>query len=317
MPDHRGRIEGAMLGLLVGDALGVPYEFHPAASIPPDDAIEFEPPVGFHRAHTGTPPGTWSDDGAQALALLDSLLECGRLDPEDLGRRLLSWFDRGDYAVGGVVFDVGITTRSALEALRSGVPAIEAGPVGDYDNGNGSLMRVLPLALWHDGPDALLVADARLQSRVTHGHPRAGLCCALYCLWARRLLEGASRSDPWADAASTLRTLLASEPEVLRELDEQIRPEAPPRGRGSGYVVDALHSARMASASGTYEQAVRAAIRLGDDTDTTACLTGGVVGLRDGVEAIPTRWRSSLRGRGEIADPLIARLVARRGRPGR
>src|SRR5918994_4129388 len=143
MPDAIDRIEGGLVGLLVGDALGVPYEFHPPEAIPTASEIEFEPPSGFRRAHAGTPPGTWSDDGALALALLSSLLDRGRLDPEDLGRRLLEWHDLGRFAVDRRVFDVGIQTGTALRALRTGTPAPEAGPGEERTNGNGSLMRVL------------------------------------------------------------------------------------------------------------------------------------------------------------------------------
>jgi ADP-ribosylglycohydrolase len=306
MPTRRERIEGGMIGLLVGDALGVPYEFHPPEAIPRALQIEFEPPPGFRRAHAGTPPGTWSDDGAQALCLLASLLDRGRLDPDDLGRRLLSWLDRGEYAVGGRVFDVGIQTARALGNLRGGTPALEAGSTDSYANGNGSLMRVLPLALWHRGRDAELVADARAQSRVTHGHLRAQACCALYCLWARRILEGAG--DPWGEAVATLRSLHADEPAFLEELDGTVRPDDPPEGRGSGYVVDCLHSARWAVAVGPYEQAVKAAIALGHDTDTTACVAGGIAGIRDGIAAIPDRWRQALLGR-ERLDPLLYELL--------
>lgn len=308
MPTHRERIEGGLIGLLVGDALGVPYEFHPPESIPPADRIEFEPPASFRRAHAGTPPGTWSDDGAQALALLASLLDRGRLDLDDLGRRLLAWRDRGEWAVDGRVFDVGLQTSQALRALRRGTPAAEAGPDGEHDNGNGSLMRVLPLALWHRGPDAELAADARVQSRVTHGHARAGACCALYCLWARRTLEGVD--DPWAAAVASFRSVHTGEPRVLAELDTVIRPGDPPGGRGGGYVVDCLRSARWAVEAGPYEQAVKSAVSLGNDTDTTACVAGGIAGLRDGIAAIPERWRRALRGR-EIVAPLLEALLTR------
>jgi ADP-ribosylglycohydrolase len=195
MPTHEERIEGGLVGLLVGDALGVPYEFHPLERLPPRDEIEFVPPEWFRRAHAGTPLGTRSDDGAQVLALLASLLERDWLNPDVLGRPLLAWYERGDYAADHRVFDVGIQIGWALRALREGVPAPEAGPAAELSNGNGSLMRVLPLALWHRGDDAELVADARLQSRVTHGHIRSQTCCALSCFWARRMLEGAD--DPW------------------------------------------------------------------------------------------------------------------------
>ena len=310
MISRRGRVEGGLIGLLVGDALGVPYEFHGPGSIPVASAIEYEPPPGFRRRHAGTPPGTWSDDGAQALTLLASLLACGRLDLDDLGRRLLAWFDRGAMAVDARVFDCGIQTAQALHALRSGVPAAESGPSSERANGNGSLMRVLPLALWHRGDDAELVADARAQSRVTHGHPRSQACCALYCLWARRTLEG--DPDAWKSAVAAFREVAGADPALLHELEASIRPDDPPDGEGSGYVVDCLRSARLATHAGPYEAAVKAAIALGRDTDTTACVAGGIAGLRDGLGAIPDRWRAGLRGR-EIVDPLLRDLLAHLG----
>src|SRR5262245_65410840 len=126
MPTRAQRLEGGLVGLLIGDALGVPYEFHGPERLPPVEQIEMVPPPGFARAHRGTPPGTWSDDGAQALCLLASLLECGRLDPEDLGRRLLRWYNHGYLAVDGRVFDVGIQTGRALRALQRGCLALQA-----------------------------------------------------------------------------------------------------------------------------------------------------------------------------------------------
>lgn len=308
MPSQHERIEGGLVGLLIGDALGVPYEFHPPEQLPATNEIDFEPPPGFSRAHVGVPPGTWSDDGAQALCLLVSLLDCNRLDVEDFGQRLLRWYEEGYCAVDGVVFDVGITTSTALAAIRSGVPAVSAGPADTYDNGNGSLMRVLPLALWHRGTDDELVNEAHLQSRVTHGHMRSQVCCALYCLWARRIMEEAD--DPWREAVSTLRDIYASNPVAIEELEWSVRPDIVPSGTGSGYVVDCLHSARWAVEQRSYERAIKAAVGLGHDTDTTACVAGGIAGLRDGISAIPQRWRDALRGQ-ELLEPLLQQLLAR------
>ncbi|HEU4534820.1 MAG TPA: ADP-ribosylglycohydrolase family protein [Polyangiaceae bacterium] len=302
------RLSGGLVGLLVGDALGVPYEFHRADALPRADQIEMAPPAGFSRSHDGVPPGTYSDDGAQALCLLASLLDREYLDPEDLGSRLLSWLEHGYLAVDGLVFDVGVQTNTALKAFAAGRPALEAGPRQESANGNGSLMRVLPLALWHRGSDAELVRDADLQSRVTHGHVRSRVCCMLYCLWARRTLAG----DPsaWGSAAAALRSLLGPGEEA-EALEFHIRPDdTSTEGRGSGYVVDALRSARMCAAEPTFEAAVRRAIALGDDTDTTACLTGGIVGVRDGVNSIPLRWREALRGT-DLWEPLLSRLLER------
>ncbi|WP_141327633.1 ADP-ribosylglycohydrolase family protein [Myxococcus sp. AB025B] len=315
MPSREERLEGGLWGLLVGDALGVPYEFHAPEAIPPARDIELEPPGGFHRAHPGVPAGTWSDDGAHALCLLDSLLFKGRLDLEDLGRRLVNWREWGYLAVDGQVFDVGIQTDRALAMFRAGAPATSAGPAGVQDNGNGSLMRVLPLALWHRGSDAELASDAMHQSLVTHGHMRARVCCAVYCLWARRALEGASR--PWDAAVSGFRALYPQGGEAREELDGAILPlgaEDTP-GRGTGYVVDCLRSARDCVATGPdFEGVVRSAIRLGHDTDTTAAVAGGIAGVLGGARAIPSRWRSAMRGT-ELVAPLLRKLLAHHANP--
>ena len=306
------RITGGLLGLLVGDALGVPYEFTSPAQIPARELIEMAPPTGFMRAHPGVPPGTFSDDGSQALCLLESVLERQALDLDDFGRRLLDWYEHGHLAVDGKVFDVGMQTSSALLELRSGTPASHAGRSDERANGNGSLMRVLPLALWHKGSDKALATDAMAQSLVTHGHMRSQVCCALYCLWARRALDGSDA--PWDSALACFRALYAQSEEARLELDTNIvRPDTTedPPGCGSGYVVDCLRSARDCIAkSHSFEEVMKAAIALGDDTDTTAAVAGGIAGLLYGVAAIPERWRTALRGR-DLVEPLLGRLLSR------
>lgn len=307
MPSRQDRITGGIYGLLIGDALGVPYEFHPPEDLPDISLIEFAPPPGFRRAHAGTPPGTWSDDGAQALVLLASLLECGTFDAEDFGRRLCDWYQDGYLAVDGRVFDVGIQTSTAIGALRRGSPALRAGGTDDWSNGNGSLMRVLPLALWHRGSDAELVKLSQQQSLVTHGHIRSQMCCALYCLWARNVLNDVHPA--WETALATLQEIYRSAPDYQAELASHLCPLSEAKVTGSGYVVDCLRSAWWASEQGGYEHAVKAAIALGRDTDTTACVTGGLVGVRDGVTAIPPRWLDGLRGK-EMVEPLLEQLLA-------
>jgi ADP-ribosyl-[dinitrogen reductase] hydrolase len=300
------KISGGLIGLLVGDALGVPYEFHEQDEIPSLAEIEFNPPSGFRRSHSQVPPGTWSDDGAHALILLASLLDRGKVDLADLGSRMIAWYNTGYKAVDGDVFDVGVQTAQAINRLARGVEAHEAGARDVHANGNGSLMRVLPLALWHKGSIAELVADAHQQSLITHGHVRSQICCALYCLWARYTLE--DLKDPWREAVVSLRRVYAKDSKEREELEWSIRPDDPPEGAGSGYVVDCLRSARWALQAGGYEQVVKAAISLGKDTDTTACVAGGIAGLRDGVNAIPERWRNALRGK-ELYEEELRLLI--------
>jgi ADP-ribosyl-[dinitrogen reductase] hydrolase len=302
VPTRAERIEGGLVGLLVGDALGVPYEFHGPRDLPRLEDLEPTPPPGFRRSHAGTPPGTWSDDGAQALCLLESLLECGRLDLDDFGRRLLSWANEGHLAVDARVFDIGNQTRRAFERLSRGIDAPFAGPRTEQDNGNGSLMRVLPLALWHQGTDAELAGDADLQSQITHGHWRSRIACAIAVLWARGLLE--DRADPFEQAVDTVRVLYGNSVRPEIDLLASYGPTT-----GSGYVADTLASAREALRAGSYEAVVKRAVAFGNDTDTTACVAGGLAGVRDGIGAIPVRWRDQLRGR-ELLQPLLDRLLA-------
>ncbi len=140
LPEHASdKAVAGLCGLLIGDAVGVLWEFYPPEELPRRDLIDIEPPAGFHHAHD-VPPGTYSDDGAQALVLLDSLLICGTMCLNDFGDRLLRWYDEGHLAVDGDVFDCGIATAQALGRLRIGVPPAESVGVYERTCGNGSLM---------------------------------------------------------------------------------------------------------------------------------------------------------------------------------
>lgn len=172
-----------------------------------------------------------------------------------------------------------------------------------------SLMRVLPLALWHGGDDLELVHMAARQSLPTHGHMRSQVCCALYCLWARGVLHDVA--DPWAWAVERLAELAG---EVGLDADEVAKAVAPRNADsvgGSGYVLDTLWSARQAVLeSNDYASCVRRAIALGHDTDTTACVAGGIAGLLYGSAGIPRAWRQALRG-ADILQPLLLTLLQR------
>ena len=302
------RLEGAVYGHLCGDALGVPYEFSQ-----PDAIGEVE--WRGHGTHA-QPPGTWSDDGALMLALLDSLLTVG-FDTADQARRALAWRDTGDYAPGRVVFDVGIATSQALHELRAGTSPEEAGGVSA--KGNGSLMRILPLALvQRDVVDEALVDLAVRASRVTHGSAEAQIACALYVLIVRRMLRGdAERSAILEESVASLRGCLgqtglptskesALPSEALAALEAFV---AWPDRRGSGRVVDSFWSAWEAfSTADSYAATVLSAVRYGNDTDTTAAIAGGLAGAYFGVHDIPSGWRFGLRDRHipqELADRLI------------
>ncbi|RQT56429.1 hypothetical protein DF043_23535 [Burkholderia cepacia] len=307
---------GGLIGLLVGDALGVVFEFKPPHQLPSRELIEMTPPSGFRRSHAGVPVGTWSDDGAQALCLLACLLERGRFALTDFSDRLLRWLDEGHMAVDGDVFDCGIQTANAIGRLRDGVPPREAGGKSERDNGNGSAMRILPLALWHTGPDDALVRDAHLQSLPTHAHPRSLVACAFYSLTARGYLQ--KLADPWSLANKRLEEIYDGWPDqaegaaFLAELDVLRSFPKTDQPGGTGYVLDTIWSARKALEEESFEEVARTAILFGHDTDTTAAVACGLAGIKFGIEGIPVRWLAQMRGF-EIAEPLVARLMATTG----
>ncbi len=308
MTSYTSRLRGALYGALIGDALGVPYEFNSASGIPAARDIEFNPPPTFERSHHKVPVGTWSDDGALTLALLRSLLEHPKLSLDDFATRMLAWHEHGEYTPDGVVFDVGVQTATALNLIAKGAaPELAAPPYEEY-NGNGSLMRTLPVAFFATS-DLAAIALARRQSLPTHSHTWSQLCCALYVLIARRLLAGESIQDAVYEATHVLPALLANSDEVAFARMLMTNRTA---GQGKGFVVDCLWSALdCLEQSSCFEQAVKSAVALGNDTDTTACVVGGLAGAFYGVDEIPVRWMQELRGKA-LVESLITRYLGSR-----
>lgn len=300
------RLRAGVLGALIGDALGIPFEFRSPERVRSALRDDLSCEEGFQRAHQGTPAWTYSDDGAQILALAESLMDANGLSLTDLGGKLLDWLNAGRYAVDGRVFDFGRQTYEALARLYKGESPETCGVDHESANGNGSLMRVLPVALWCRGTDTELVNMAMRSSIPTHPHLRSQICCAFYCLVARRLLE--ERYTTWQTIYLELRDLLKGNAAAVEELDNMTEPSLvyrPPPG--PGYVVDSLWVAIRALEQPSYQDAIHWVISLGYDTDTNACLAGGLAGLKWGMSGIPGAWVSSLRGR-ETWLPILERL---------
>lgn len=300
-PTIADRLAGGVWGHLLGDAAGLPYEGLPASAVP-------------HRPLERAGPMRWSDDGALMLAQLDSLLTVGD-NPDDFARRALAWYRDGAYTPDAIPgFGIGRTTHNALARIANGAPAQTAGGTDERDCGNGSLMRILPVALvgraWSS--DRLVDAAHRL-SAVTHAHPRAQATCALYVLAAAHLIHDPAADDALDEAAGRLRQTYAGDrmAAYAAELDDVLRW---PYRRGTGYVVDSFWTAWEAcSAATSYPDAIGRAVRAGNDTDTTAAVCGGLAGLRWGRAGIPGDWLERLAG-AAVAEPLVASLTARDAR---
>lgn len=308
----------ALLGLLVGDASGVPYEFFDPEEVPVGPLLMPSVPPA-HRSHASAPMHAWSDDGSQALVLLDHLITYQDVQLPVFAKALMAWADTGAWAVQGQVFDIGSQTIVAFSRLRQGVAPAQSGGQDEFDNGNGSLMRVLPLALWHQGPDEDLIDLACRQSVPTHAHLRSQVCCAWYALWARALRRGAQIEAGWKQAHATLEIWAAGHPDRKREMAKVQAWEGRPV-QGTGYVVDTLWSVRHALCTGTDVQScIEVAIGLGNDTDTTAACVGGLAVLAHGLGSLPRAAIDALPLEPavmEICAKLDAHALQERPRPG-
>ncbi len=294
------RALGCLLGLAVGDAVGTTLEFAPRDAGPPLTDMVGGGPFGLE-------PGVWTDDTSMALCLADSLLEQGGLDERDLARRFLRWWRQGYNSPTGACFDIGNTVRAALARYEATADPI-AGSDDPSSAGNGSIMRLAPVAiLWHADPAAAEDA-ARRQSRVTHGAPAAVEACALLARLLVEAIGGAPRERVLAPRAW---------PPGPAEIDAVARGSFRGRDRATirsgGYVVDTLEAALWAvDRAGDFREAVLLAANLGDDADTVAAVTGQLAGAIFGASAIPRAWLDELAWRERIEERGRALFAARR-----
>lgn len=297
-----GKVKDTLLGLAVGDALGVPVEFRSREAIAADP-VTGPRGYGTHRQ----PPGTWSDDSSLAFCLGEELIR--GYDLAAIAHSFVRWLYEGAWRPHGEVFDIGIATREALVRLRQGLPPHASGGFDEWDNGNGSLMRVLPL-LFHTRhlPEADRYRCAREVSAITHGHVRSVIACHYYLELARLLLEGAPKETAYRSLQTRvpdlLRTLCISEKEIapFERLFSGNIAELPDTAiASSGYVVHTLEaSVWCLLTTDNYADAVLRAVNLGSDTDTTGAVTGGLAGLLYGAASIPESWLAPLARRADI-----------------
>jgi len=294
-------IRSALLGAAIGDALGVPVEFQGRT------ARQTDPVTGMRAFGTHhQPAGTWSDDTSMILATMTGLIEPGGYDPTAVMHQFGLWLDQARHTPHGVVFDIGNATHEALTRARSGTPPLECGGTSESSNGNGSLMRILPIALaYADDPD-LIVKAAEISS-LTHAHERSRFCCAFYCLVASELLHGGSIEEATSFAWEILDHRWIFSPAERPRFDalhpDRLFARAEETIRSTGHVIDTLEAALWVNAQhDDFSDAVLHAVNLGDDTDTTGCVAGGLAGILHGEGAIPAEWIEGLVKREELFD---------------
>ena len=294
----RDRARGALLGLAVGDAVGTTLEFKARDSYEPLTDMTGGGP--FRLA-----PGVWTDDTSMALALAESLAERGALDPADLMKRFVRWWRDGEYSPTGTCFDIGMTTRAALARFeQSGDPI--AGSRSPDAAGNGSLMRLAPVAIYGLSAGVTPMREAaRIQSATTHAARACLDACEAWSVIVHAAIGGASPEDAMKAAS----TLDLTEPiAAIAEGSWQGKPRD--AIRSSGYVVHSFEAALWCvGQGGDFREAILRAANLGDDADTTAAITGQLIGALVGETGIPVEWLDRLAWRERIkcvADRLIS-----------
>ena len=264
------------------------------------------------------PAGTFSDDSSLAFCLAEALL--GEFNLHAIADNFVAWYTDDLWTAHGDVFDVGIATSQPISRLMRGTDPELAGGFEENDNGNGSLMRILPLLVYiKDKPLAIRYEITKQVSSLTHGHIRSVIAC-FYCLeFARLLVKGKDKFEIYRELQISISTHLNSlsiktiETKLFNRLLKGAIYQLPEKEiLSSGYVLHTLEAAVWCLlTTSSYEEAILKAVNLGDDTDTTAAVTGGLAGLLYGYESIPKKWIAQLARRGDIEE-LATRLEVSR-----
>jgi ADP-ribosyl-[dinitrogen reductase] hydrolase len=294
------RARGCLLGLAVGDALGTTLEFRPRDSYDHITDMVGGGPFGLE-------PGTWTDDTSMALALADAILASAAkgsiFEPEEAQRRFVDWWRNGAYSPTGDCFDIGITTSQALGRFEATGNPI-SGSADPRSAGNGSLMRLAPVAIWgiHDDP-SIVARVARRQSATTHAAPACLEACDAYSLILRAAILGADFERALTQAHGEYGPVVA--PIIAGSWRGKQRHQI----SSSGFVAHSLEAALWCVAStDNFDDAVLLAANLGDDADTTAAITGQLAGALYGASAIRKSWLEKLAWRDRIE--ALARNLA-------
>ncbi|MET3210682.1 UNVERIFIED_CONTAM: ADP-ribosyl-[dinitrogen reductase] hydrolase [Paenibacillus sp. PvR008] len=285
----KDRFFGCLVGLAAGDALGTTVEFSSPGTFEPVTDI-----VG--GGVFGLKPGQWTDDTSMALCLAESLVRKDEFDPADQMRRYNNWYYVGYMSSTGTCFDIGGATRGALHRFEAtGDPY--SGSVDPMSAGNGSIMRLAPVAMAYANRPEEALMYAEMSSRTTHGAAESVEACAVLAAILVAALRGADKEAMLS--ADVCRKWRQGKPAYSAAIEEIIqgsyRHKEPPEIQGTGYVIRSLEAALWAFHHSTsFENGALLAVNLGDDADTTGAVYGQIAGAYYGQSGIPGHWREKL-----------------------
>ncbi len=285
-------IKSALFGVAVGDALGVPVEFNSRQTISKNPVTDM---IGYGTYNL--PAGTWSDDSSLTFCLAEALTQ--NFDLNVIGQNFVKWVYENYWTPYGHVFDIGIATQQAISRLAKGEKPELAGGFDETDNGNGSLMRILPLLFYlHDKPIQERYDITKKVSSITHGHIRSVIACFYYLEFAKQILSGKDKFEIYRNLQTEISNHLISlaiNPTEIAKFDRLLKGDIAnvdeEEIQSSGYVLHTLEASIWCLlTTSDFKEAVLKAVNLGFDTDTTGAVTGGLAGLLYGLDDIPIKW---------------------------
>ena len=297
MSNKNNNCKNGIYGLAIGDALGVPVEFLTR------DYLTKNPVQDFMEDKVNElPKGTWSDDTSMTIATMDSINDKHSIDIEDMILKFISWMDNAEYTATGECFDIGNTVFSALIKYKN-APQMNMtyGENSLNSNGNGSLMRILPISYYINKcgikDESTILKIVKDVSSITHSHEISILSCYIYVLFSNQLLNGIDRNEAYKYIQSV--DYSSFKPENIHAFDKilksDIRTLKEAEIKSTGYTVDTLEAAIwIFMNSRNYNESILKAVNLGDDSDTVGAVAGGLLGIEYGIEAINPRWIEEL-----------------------
>jgi ADP-ribosylglycohydrolase len=295
---------GGLFGFCVGDALGVPVEFSTRDERKRDPIKEMRAYGTYHQ-----PFGTWSDDTSLTLCLIESINN--HYSVQRVADNFMKYYKYGYLTPYCEVFDIGKSTKNAIDKMIHGVEPVDCGGKTEQDNVNGSLMRVLPLAYYVK--NMLPIKQIEIVEEVsslTHSHKRSKLACIFYIEFVINLLNGNKKDEAYKNTIEFVKKyckeIYSEEIENYRRiLDGTIASYNEEQIKSSGYVIETIEAALWSFlTTDSYNEAVLKAINLGGDTDTIAAIVGGMAGTYYGFQSIPDNWVQNLARKEEIYEML-------------
>lgn len=306
-----------MMGVVVGDALGCPVQFISRNIINnrPQGPVTGMEAGGVYNM----PEGTWTDDSSMAIATMASIIENGKVDPDDIMKRFVDWELKGEYTPFGKAFDQGITCTNAIYNYMKNHDVDVCGATGEYANGNGALMRIMPVCLYYYDRQKMVctsedeaIYGIHKISGLTHNHLRSNMCCGIYYFCVKSVIDGVKGNN----RASLIDLLQEGIDKGLKYYSHDISnmTEMAYLGRlfhlnefmdvtidkikSSGYVIDSIEAAIWCLINtNSYKECMLKAVNLGDDADTVAAIAGGLAGLYYGYDEIPKDWLAVIKKR--------------------